>query len=301
MNNKIKFMLPGVYEKFHINQAVVELFKEKPDYFIENFAIGACYGNFQFCLWDGGRSFPTYNPCRYEKIEFIKNYLNSNNIPVRLIYTNPKLEKKHIYNRFSNLVTQICENNMNEIVCNSQVLEDYLRETYPQYSFISSTTKCLNKSSTEQELTKNYKYVCLDYNLNKNKTFLESMSIEEKEKTEFLINAICPPGCPNRKHHYDLNGLEHINFGKSYSVPFCEIRDNTISIAAEQSRNNISIQEIQQYYVPLGFFNFKIEGRTLPDMEVICNYAKFFIKPEHQLDFINSCYESATLYQYPVF
>ncbi|MGN1342698.1 MAG: hypothetical protein ACI4VL_05760 [Bacilli bacterium] len=42
----------------------------------------------------------------------------------------------------------------------------------------------------------NYKFICLDYNLNHNWTFLDSLNPEEKEKTEFLINPICGPGCP---------------------------------------------------------------------------------------------------------
>jgi len=41
------------------------------------------------------------------------------------------------------MVTEICENELNEIVINSPILEDYLRDKYPKYKFISSTTKCL--------------------------------------------------------------------------------------------------------------------------------------------------------------
>jgi hypothetical protein len=33
---------------------------------------------------------------------------------------------------------------------------------------------------------------------------------------------------------------------------------------------------------------FKLEGRTLDTLEIILNYARYFIKPEHQFAFIHS-------------
>ena len=280
--DKIKFMLPGFYEHFELNSKVIKLFEESPEIFIDNFSIGAVYGNFQFCIWDGGRSFGTYIPCRKEQIEKISNFYLEHNIPLRLIYTNPLIEKEHCYNRFCNLVTKICENENNEIVINSPVLEEYLRETYPEYKFISSTTKCLTQiSETKKELNKDYYLICLDYNLNNNEKFLLSLPNEIRPKVELLINAICGPGCLIRKHHYDLNGLEHLSFGRYYSVPECSIVENTLHPLTCGYKTHISLERIYNFFVPNGFFNFKLEGRTLPDLEVACNYAKYFIKSDY--------------------
>lgn len=44
--NKAKFMLPGLYEKFHVNQALIHLMDTNPDMFYDNIEIGAIYGNF---------------------------------------------------------------------------------------------------------------------------------------------------------------------------------------------------------------------------------------------------------------
>lgn len=50
-----------------------------------------------------------------------------------------------------------------------------------------------------------------------------------------------------------------------------------------QSTNNLSPKEIYNVYAPLGFQHFKLEGRTLSDIENACNYAWYLAKPEYQL------------------
>ena len=40
----------------------------------------------------------------------------------------------------------------------------------------------------------------------------------EKQKTEFLVNPICMPGCPQRKEHYRLNSLFSLTYGQRYSM-----------------------------------------------------------------------------------
>lgn len=282
----INFAVPGLDKHFHVFTHMLDIKKEHPEYFYDNINFNAFYGNFQYCIWDGGRVFSKYNHITSDDVYNIKEYLNKNHIPLRLIFTNPIIEKKHLDDRFCNLVSEICESNMNEIVINSPILEEYLRKNYPKYNFISSTTKCNNKNDSLNELTENYKYICLDYNLNKNYNFLESIPIELRNKVEFLVNAICPPGCPNRKDHYRLNGYSHLNLAKMYNID-CGIQENTLAYSTITYRNNISIEDINNYYLKNSYINFKLEGRSLKSLEVIENFARYFIKPEHQLHFIS--------------
>lgn len=276
----INFMLPGLYEKFSLNKSLIEMFNDCPQYFINNCHFGACYGSFQHCIWDGGRTFLNYRQATYEEIVYIRDYLKKYGIPLRLIYTNPVISEEHLGNRFCNLVTSLCEDISNDIVVNSEILENFLRESYPKYNFISSTTKCKNNlKEAEMELNKDYKMICLDYNLNKNNTFLETISDEIKPKVEFLINAICPPGCPNRKQHYFLNGIEHINFGKNYHIN-CFIDGNTLTASTCNYINNLTPEDVIEYSEK-GFSNFKLEGRTLSDLELALNYIRYMIKPKY--------------------
>lgn len=189
--------------------------------------------------------------------------------------------------RFGNLCLTLCENELNEIVLVDDNFLAYIKENYPKYTFISSTTKCLNKEQTLEELKrKDFKMICLDYNLNSNMDFLKSLTEEEKEKTELLVNAICPPGCPNRKLHYKLNSLSHLNYGQNFQIN-CNIKKHINSTEVFNSKNNISYEKIKNIYEPLGFKWFKLEGRTLSPFEVLCNYVYYMVKPEYYIEVIS--------------
>jgi hypothetical protein len=237
MNHPIKIAIPGLWQHFELTKYLIYYMENNPDHVYPNVTIGAVYGNFPYCIWDGGRIFNELRQASMEDIVEIKDYLKDHNIPLRLVYTNPELKPIHYTDRFCNYVTKLCEDELNEIVVNNKDFESYLKEHYPKYSFISSTTKCNSLKESLKEV-KDYKYVCLDYNQNHSKT-LESLSDVEKEKIEFLCNAICPPGCPNRKEHYRLNGIQALNFNQPYQIQ-CQITGSTISADMLNSKNNIS-------------------------------------------------------------
>ena len=281
----IDYALPGLYEHYKLNISLL-LFKEQyPNYFYDNIDFSCVYGSFYFCSWDGGRVFDTNHlHASKELIEELVNVYNYRfQIPMRFTFTNPILTEEDCYDRFNNMVLSVCNNGYNEIVVNSPILEEYLRQTFPNYRYISSTTKCLDKNEQKNELNKDYYMVCLDYNHNKNFEFLNSLNKDEKEKTEFLVNALCPSNCKMRKSHYALNGQFVINYGKPYVLKGCPILGSSLKPEACDITNNISVKEIEEKYVPLGFSHFKLEGRSLSDIEVLCHYAKYFIKPEYQL------------------
>lgn len=283
-----KFMLPGMYEHAESNLTFIKIMKEHPEWFRPNATIGAAYGNFQFCIFDGGRIFTEYRHTCREEVENIVRAYNNLGVPVRLVFTNPVLKEEHFKNRFGQMVLEVCNNGMNEIVVNNPKFEAYLREHYPNFNYISSTTKCLNTPTLfKEELEQDYHMICLDYNLNKNKKMLDSFAPEQRKKCEFLVNAICPPGCPNRKEHYRLNGLFSLSYGKYFSTQDCPIITNTLHPTQCSSKNNLSPEEIYNEYVPQGFENFKLEGRTLGVFENLCNYVKYMVKPEYQLFVLN--------------
>jgi hypothetical protein len=63
---------------------------------------------------------------------------------------------------------------------------------YPNYRYISSTTKCLlNDNEIKDELNEFYLTV-LDFRKNKNFKLLEELN---KDKVEILLNPYCELGC----------------------------------------------------------------------------------------------------------
>lgn len=286
--NTANFILPGMYEHVELNFRLLTAMKQFPDAFYPEARVGAVYGNFQFCIYDGGRIFgaESYSHTTKEEMEFIIDTYNKEfGVPVRVIFTNPMLQEKDFHNRFGQAILKaLNRNNMNEIVVNNPEFEAFLRDKYPNLGFISSTTKCLSTSNQfKEELEKqSYKMICLDYNLNKNQKMLQNIPEDRRNQCEFLVNAICPPGCPNRKEHYRLNGIYSLSYGKPYATQDCPITSNTLHPSQRATHNNLSPKEIYEEYVPQGFVNFKLEGRTLGLFENLGNYVYYMVKPEWQ-------------------
>lgn len=283
MNKKIGFAIPGLYENFNINKILLDI-KNKYSECFYDVNIDAVYGNFQFCIWDGGRIFTQPKHATIEQIETIQKCINDTyNLPLRFIYTNNQIQQKHLSDHFCNLVTEMCENSLNEIVINSPILEEYLRKKYPKYKIISSTTKCLkDKNLIYKELNNNYYKICLDYNLNHDFTFLDNLSNQEKEKIEFLINPICGANCLNREKHYKLNSIYSLTYGKNYQLDFCNIPGKITYPYQPEVRNEITINEIFTIYKKMNFTNYKIEGRTFNPLLHLQMCLKYLAKPEYQ-------------------
>lgn len=279
------YAIPGLYEHYIANILYLDYMKKYPEHFIPNTQINAVYGNFQFCSWDGGRPTQSKVHASIEQIYLLKYIYNDIfNVPMRFIFTNSLLKEEDLYNHFNNLILKICQNNQNEIVVNSLLLENYIRENYKQYNLISSTTKCLNNTEDAlKEIHKNYKFICLDYNLNKNFNFLESIDDEIKDKIELLVNPICGLNCKNRANHYKLISNSILNYNKSFALENCKI---TTSNFDPKSTNRIEPNEIESYYAKNNFLHYKIEGRTFSSEQVILNLVKYTVKPEYQLHVI---------------
>ena len=280
----VNFIIPGFYENFDLNIKLVQLLKLHPEWFRDNIAIEAIYGVFPFNIFDGGRIFSSYRHATLEEIQIIKYVINETyGISLRQVCTNPQLEEKNFHNRFANICLSICEDEKNEIIINNDNLKEYIKINYPKYSFISSTTKRLSTIDRFQDELANddYKIICLDYDINHAWKMLEELSQEEKDKCEFLCNAICPPGCTERKKHYYYNGQFALNFGENYHMSECGITDSTVSNIVRNYNNNITPDELYNKYAPMGFSHFKLEGRTLPTIEVALNYAYYMAKPEY--------------------
>lgn len=285
----INYMLPGFYEHYNLYKQFFYIKKNYPEYFKEDVNIYCVYGNFQHCPWDGGRIFTQTKTASLEDmVEVLHFYNDELNIPIRYVFTNTLITEEHCYDRRCNLMLELGKNYSNEIVVNSPILEKYIRENYPSYNIISSTTKCLtNQDLALKEIEKDYKLICLDYNLNKNFNFLESIPKEHREKIEILVNPICGLGCPMRAEHYRLNSLYNLTFGKPYNLFECKITE-TILHPEHFSKTGISHEEIVEKYLPLGINNIKLEGRTLDEITIATILAKYLIKEKYQFVFISN-------------
>lgn len=282
-----KFHLPDFVRHFKLNMILSEMMRRQPELFYDDVEIGSVYGTFPTSLWNGGRSF--CGNIDAKSVHGITEQFNERNIPVRFTFTNPHIGPEHLKDPFCNTCLKMADNGMNEVIVVSPVLEEYIRTKYPNYKITSSTCKQIeDMDMLKAELEKDYSLVVLDYNWNNNFDMLEK--IPHKEKCELLVNACCTPHCSRRKEHYDYVGeyqmklTEHM---KHPSEPF-DFRDfecPQMGMALYQTTGyatHIKPDDIYNRYVPMGYENFKIEGRSVPDVNVLEAYMYYMVKPEYR-------------------
>lgn len=289
---KARFHLPDFSNNFKLNLLFADMLKNHPGYFREGVEIASFYGIFPPCLWNGGRSQGGYADKNFMKA-VIKEF-NDRGIPLRFTFTNLMLEKKHLSDERCNLMLHLADNGMNEVIVASPLLEDYIRKNYPEYRLTSSTCKRLNtEEGLVAELEKDYHIVVADYDLNNRFDILERLP--RKKDVEFLVNACCEPECPARMQHYKDIGQQQIDFcnhiRKYPNVPFdlekhdpnnfrnCPYSKRNI-FAIKELKTHISPEAIWEKYIPMGFEQFKIEGRTASIPNLIETYMYYMAKPE---------------------
>ena len=284
----VRFHLPGLRYNYPLNMLLLSLMKKHPEYFREGVEIASFFGEFPVSLWNGGR-LSAGDQCDARFVtEVIKN-INGQGIPIRYTYTNPLLEEKDLAVPYCNFCMKAADNGMNQVLVVSEILENYIRKEYPGYRINSSTCKEIkDPDQLNRELEKEYNLVVLDYNLNNRFEILEK--IERKDKCELLVNALCIPGCPRRGDHYkNIARNERIILGNRSNpqnrqipvIPWkCEYGDRNHIYSIQNYCTFISPDAIWERYVPMGFTEFKIEGRTANLFSLIETYSFYLAKPE---------------------
>ncbi len=287
---KVKFHLPGLRANFPINMLVVKMMQNYPQYFREGLEIASFFGEFPTSKWNGGR-YCGGDQCNSAYIRQVIKAVNAEGIPIRFTYTNPLITEEDLSDPYCNFCLREADNGLNEVIVVSPILEEYIRECYPNYKITSSTCKELKDiDAVNAELDKDYHIVVLDYNLNNKFDFLEQ--IKKKEKCELLANCCCIPNCPRRGEHYRFMAQQEQIALKNRTLPankqlempkwHCEWGENTSVYIFKNYETHISPEDIWNKYAPMGFNQFKLEGRTANLFLLIDTYAYYFAKPEYR-------------------
>ena len=293
----VKFHLPGLTRNFSFNVIFAQMLRNCPQYFREGVQIASFFGTFPPAVWNGGRS--VKGKCDESFIKQVIRVYNNMGIPVRFTFTNPCITEELLHDEFCNRILELAYNDLNEVIVNSQLLEDYIRDKYPNYKLTSSTCKRLdNIEGSISELKKDYSIVVLDYDLNNQFDLLEKIPPEDRGRVEILCNTLCNANCKMRKEHYRLIGEysiaynEYVKSGKT--TPFdvgdyykinevnainCECRERN-AFDIRKLPNHVTPDDIWEKYVPMGFEQFKLEGRTAGRIFLTENYLYYMVKPE---------------------
>ena len=270
----INFFLPEFYGNFKLITKLHDLMQTRPELFYDNIKISAVYGCFPGNIWNGGRVI--LGSADKSEIDFVISEYNDRGIAVRYTFTNPMLEMMHVLDTYCNLCMRMGDNGKNEVLVNSPVLEKFLRENYPGYKFISSTTKCLgDPEQIKSELEKDYYLVVLDSAMNNTE---ELFALDHKEKIELIVNHYCIDNCPRRREHYRAVGTGQLEYD-SADFPLCPNITRTFD-QIKENRSFITTEDIFGRYYEAGFRNFKLDGRGFKREKVLQSFMYYLVKPE---------------------
>ena len=278
------YHLPGLFEFYGLYSVFLPLFREHREYFYDWCDIGSIYGAPADCVWGGGRvGFGENNP--KEVLALMKEY----GISARLTFSNSLLRTEHLSDKKCNyLCSMFGEKNeiQNGVIIHSDLLLEYLKNKYPEFYFVSSTTKVLiDFEQLKHEMNRNdFLYVVPDFRLNKELDKLNRLSEKQKDKVEFLCNECCWFGCADRKKCYET--VSRKNLGEKFTEHRCVAPDAESGYKFSKAMTNpgfIGIDDIKNIYMPMGFSNFKIEGRSLGSALILEFLLYYMTKPEYQI------------------
>ena len=289
------YHLPGLFEFYELYKMFLPLFREHRDWFYDWCDIASIYGAPQDCVWGGGRAC-FGDADAHDVLSLMTEY----GISSRLTFSNSLLKQEHLSDKKCNSLCALFEKGLahNGVIVHSDLLAEYLKITYPNLYLVSSTTKVLTDFNDFQaELNRpEFQYIVPDFRLNKSFEKLEALSQAQKDKVEFLCNECCDFSCKARKECYE--NVSRKNLGEEVREHICVSKDSQDGYRFSMAMKNpafISIQDITATYMPMGFSNFKIEGRGLGSAVVLEFLLYYLTKPEHQLEVRESIYLDSLL------
>lgn len=293
MRNTAIYHLPGLFEFYELYRRFLPLFRTHREYFYDWCEIGSLYGAPENCLWGGGRF-----SCGECDPQAMMALLREYGISARLTFSNSLLREEHLTDKKCNELCKMFEHAsdadnsphthqlQNGVIVHSGLLLNYLQKNYPDLYLISSTTKVL--TDFQDFLTEinreDFRYIVPDFRLNKVFDKLDLMSQHQKDKVEFLCNECCWFGCKDRKTCYE--SVSRKNLGNPAPEFHCASPDGGNGYRFSKAMENpgfISVDDIQNIYMPMGFSNFKIEGRGLGSALILEFLLYYMTKPEYQL------------------
>lgn len=278
------YHLPGLFEFYELYKLFLPLYREHREYFYDFCDIGSIYGAPADCIWGGGRVGGGECGAR-EVMSLMREY----GISARLTFSNSLLREEHLGDEKCNALCRLLEmsgSGKNGVIVHSELLTEYLRARYPGLYLVSSTTKVLTafedfRREAERE---EFAYIVPDFRLNKSLERLGALPESIKKKTELLCNECCHIGCTDRRACYEA--VSRRNLGEETEEHRC-IAPNAAEgyrfSAAMQNPSFIGIEDIRDIYLPMGFSEFKIEGRGLGSALILEFLLYYMTKPEYQL------------------
>ena len=240
-----------------------------------NAQISGVYGSFDHLIWNGGRNVQTGDFETIESIIDCFTLLKENNLKCKITFTNSLLTEEHLADEQCNKILDLIAEFENEVIVNSPILEQYIRNKYPKILLTSSITKGWDFNTFLSTISQNYESVVCIYRNNILK-YLENASIEEQNKVELLLHEDFCAHCKMNVEHYTLESYNNLHQENQifncyfYREGVC--RDEILATVPEEEQLNFNID----YFQKLNIHKYKIQGRTYDLDHLVDSYIGVF-------------------------
>ena len=284
----ILYTLPDFTNGLQLNLFFAQLQKSDPNVFLDGVRIGSIYGCFPSCIANGGRVQGGTRWSR-EQIETLYSIVDDAGLATRLTLTNLLLEERHLEDEYLGLVLASARGHAVEAIVANDVLDSYIRGSFPSMPRILSTTREILGLEELDRATIDFDYVVLDYRLHRDYDFIGS--IKQPEKVEVMVNEYCSADCPRRQHHYLENSRNQLS-GEMKMYPCVQERSKGFvdELMAHNPNHPVRLttDDVRVLHDKFGISNFKIVGRGMAAAIVLKELLYYLIKPEYRLQVENA-------------
>lgn len=280
------FHLPGLFSHYNFYKKFLPVFYNYSEFFYPWAKIGSIYGSPAFAIWNSGRARGRSGKISAE-IDDVISLLSEYGISGRFTFSNSLLTELHLTDTYCNFLCKKFQSKNNGIIIASDLLKKYISKNFSDFHFISSTTKCLNNFDRfiKELKDETFKYVVPDYNFNNNFEALNNIPENLRSKVEFLCDESCMPNCPVRKQSYERISQSSLFIETDDDFVCPDKRPFTKYFSRiKKNKTFISRDLITEKYMPMGFCNFKLEGREYGESRLLEEILYYLAKPEAYLE-----------------
>jgi collagenase-like PrtC family protease len=271
-----------LYDADNVVRPLIMAKEIRPDWFYEQIKISSIFDSFAGLIWSGGRKLgnPVFS---FTEMQERVTFFNSRLIGVYFTFTNSKLTEKHFDDEICNKILQACENHLNGVIVNNELLRRYIRKNYPQYKLIHSLTSGIRDKEELMALTKIYDLVVIPPEFNKDLEFLRALP---RDKIELMINDCCVPYCQYRREHTDAISMSFLN-DKSAEDKYLIYRQQGCRYPSNTTKGELTLnlKEIFEIFRTTGITQFKFSNRVGSFATSIRMLNQYLVKEIYQKEF----------------
>lgn len=249
-----------------------------PEMFFDDVKADCIYGCFPDCIMNGGRMIPGER-AGYEQIVRTFDAIEEKGMGIRITFTNMLVRPEHFEDEYANTILRAARGRNVKVIVWSDELGEYISSRY-NLGLILSTTRELNGATELNEMLRRYDMVVLDYNHNKDDTFLQQVTCTDK--LEVMPNELCKPGCKVRQQHYLAESRSQME--KTPCSFICPDRYEGLGYTTRTATSptilgNEDIRRLNETY---GISHFKLVGRKYNIRFFLEAYLYYLVRPEYR-------------------